>query len=340
MVQKGKHYSTRAIEKARSAVAEDKTTFAGLRKRLERDFHIRPALSTSYGWFHEAADAIDLERDYEPWAISTFSGVLAVDELYDGVVVLVATDPLTGKTISIDLCDKPTERNMRAFLERLKDAGVEPKVIITDAAPLYHSLPKKVWPQVEHQLCLFHYTRMLTRGVVEALRVVRRDWQLLGRLYAKELWHARYLFTTRQEHLSPTSQVRLEKLCSQNDVVRAIRHFMENCYRMFDLSQSREDALLQRAKLLRDLPKRCQAPLKQAIHALRPERFGRAITFLSYSNCPRTSNSVERQNRWYRKRAKSHYRNRTRRAIWNMVKSDLMVRKHTRRTEFHSLSLR
>ncbi|MCZ6489125.1 MAG: hypothetical protein O7A06_01155 [Acidobacteria bacterium] len=41
----------------------------------------------------------------------------------------------------------------------------------------------------------------------------------------------------------------------------------------------------------------------------------------------RTSNHVERANRYYRKRAKSHYRNRTKRAIWNMVKTDLMVRK-------------
>ncbi len=34
-------------------------------------------------------------------------------------------------------------------------------------------------------------------------------------------------------------------------------------------------------------------------------------------------------NLYYHKRAKSHYRNRTKRAIWNMVKSDLMQRKES-----------
>ena len=61
-------------------------------------------------------------------------------------------------------------------------------------------------------------------------------------------------------------------------------------------------------------------PLKEA-------KEWQGITFLDYENCPRTTNHVERANRYYRKPAKSHYRNRTKRAIWNMVKSDLMTRK-------------
>ena len=67
-VEKWKHYGKRAMEKARVAVSEDKTTFWGLKRRLERDFHISPAVSTAYSWFHDAADQIDLARDYEPWA--------------------------------------------------------------------------------------------------------------------------------------------------------------------------------------------------------------------------------------------------------------------------------
>ncbi len=68
-------------------------------------------------------------------------------------------------------------------------------------------------------------------------------------------------------------------------------------------------------------------PLKRVVRTLRTEQFAKAITFLDYIDCPRTSNHVERANRYYRKRAKIHYRNRTKRAIWNMVKTDLLVRK-------------
>ena len=67
--------------------------------------------------------------------------------------------------------------------------------------------------------------------------------------------------------------------------------------------------------------------LKAAVSVLGNNTFRKVITFMGYENCLRTTNHVERANRFYRKRAKSQYRNRTRRSITNMMKVDLMIRK-------------
>ena len=142
---------------------------------------------------------------------------------------------------------------------------------------------------------------------------------MLGRTLAAELWRTRYLITMREENLSVENRRRLETLCRSNEVACAIHRFMQGCYRILSRGQTREDALNQRAALLAGLPEYIKALLSQAVRALRPGHFLRAITFLGYTNCPRTSNSVERANRYYRKRAKHHYRNRRRHTIWNMA---------------------
>lgn len=171
---KGKHYSCRAIEKGRQAVVEDRTTFSGLGRRLERDFNISPSFSTGYRWFHEAADQIDLSRDYEPWAVDGFSGYLAVDELYDGFCVLVATDPVNDKTISVQLCKSATDKKLRRFLTHVKGLGIFPKVIITDGSTLYNRIPQQVWPEIRHQLCIFHLARLVTQQVLKDVGTVSR----------------------------------------------------------------------------------------------------------------------------------------------------------------------
>jgi len=44
----------------------------------------------------------------------------------------------------------------------LKDAGVAPEEVITDAPALYPQILAEVWPTAAHQLCLFHEARRLT----------------------------------------------------------------------------------------------------------------------------------------------------------------------------------
>jgi hypothetical protein len=63
--------------------------------------------------------------------------------------------------------------------------------------------------------------------------------------------------------------------------------------------------------------------LSLALKRLSQGKCENMITFLDYMNLDLTSNHVERTNRWFRKRQKTHYRNRKERTIRNMLKVDL-----------------
>jgi transcription antitermination factor NusG len=52
--------------------------------------------------------------------------------------------------------------------------------------------------------------------------------------------------------------------------------------------------------------------------------FEKTLTFMDYENLDSTTNQVERTNRWFRKRQKTHYRNRKEENIVNMLKADLL----------------
>ena len=133
----------------------------------------------------------------------------------------------------------------------------------------------------------------------------------------------------RSGNLSKQQKRLVQELCSCHPTIGLLRDFMLDVFALFDRGQTRQEAIEKHMVMIVDNAGRYkQNPsIRQAYRHLRPAQFLRAITFLNYPDCPRTTNHVERANRFYRKRAKSHYRNRTKRAIWNMIKSDLMVRK-------------
>lgn len=77
------------------------------------------------------------------WALESFSGSVAADELYEGpYCVLSVVDNRRYKRILYEVLDHdPTHPDITAFLERLKMALTERAVglqgITTDGSPLY-----------------------------------------------------------------------------------------------------------------------------------------------------------------------------------------------------------
>ena len=131
-------------------------------------------------------------------------------------------------------------------------------------------------------------------------------------------------------------QNQLYRMCSKHETAKLLRQFMVRVFHLFDYGQTREEANEKNMELTWDYKQTPMPAIRKAMKHLRPEKFFRAIEFLSHPGCPRTTNHVERANRFYRKRAKVHYRNRTERSIWNMIKSDLMVRKKRSEDSFRS----
>ena len=109
------------------------------------------------------------------WALETFSGYVAADELYEGSsCVLSAVDNRQYKRMLYEVLDHdPNHDDIEAFFRRLQTALDERdlalKGITTDGSALYPEPIRTVFGEVPHQLCTFHVIKELTQGVLKAV---------------------------------------------------------------------------------------------------------------------------------------------------------------------------
>src|SRR5262245_41615423 len=104
-------------------------------------------------WCRAYAAEIDFVVDYQPWVVANFSGILCVDEVYQGDrALLLAVDPATpdgDRLVGYTLLPRTKEvdqRMVRAFINRLRAAGVQPNEVITDDSRLYPAVLTEIWP--------------------------------------------------------------------------------------------------------------------------------------------------------------------------------------------------
>jgi transposase-like protein len=172
-------YAQRVVRKAIQSVYDDGMALRRVPERLARDFWVQPSEKTVRLWCRAYAARLELATDYQPWIVESFSGVLCVDEVYQGALaLLLAVDPgapdgdrLVGYQLVHGAVDQATTA---AFLRGLVAAGIDPDQVITDGSALYPSLLAEVWPRAAHQLCLFHETRRVTTAAAEVIRAVRK----------------------------------------------------------------------------------------------------------------------------------------------------------------------
>ena len=171
-------YTNRVVAKAVQSVVQDGMAMRRVPHRLARDFWVQPSEGSIRRWCRAASEQQNFVDDYQPWVVQEFSGVLCVDEVYQGkLALLLAVDPrapdgdrLVGYQLVHGAVDKA---EVKAFLTRMQAAGVEPAEVVTDGSLLYPSVVAEVWPEAAHQLCLFHATRPITKAVQEVYRAVR-----------------------------------------------------------------------------------------------------------------------------------------------------------------------
>jgi transposase-like protein len=173
-------YTRRVVQKAVEAVYCDGLAARNVPDRLARDFWVRPSEKMVRLWCKAFADRLDFAVDYQPWVIASFSGVLCIDEVYQGeLALLLAVDPAApdgDRLVGYTLVPKKDvdATAVKRFLERLKAAGIEPAEIITDDSTLYPAVLAQIWPAAAHQLCLFHATRRVVEAVNDVVKQVRR----------------------------------------------------------------------------------------------------------------------------------------------------------------------
>ena len=121
------------------------------------------------------------ETDYLAWALTDFSGYLAVDELYDGpFCVLSIVDNHTYKRLFYQVLDHdPTQEDMIAFFRRfqavLQARALMVRGITTDGSALYPAAIQAVLGAVPHQICQFHILQDLSQAILRAVAQVRKQ---------------------------------------------------------------------------------------------------------------------------------------------------------------------
>jgi Transposase len=305
-----------------------------------------------------------IDTEYLDRVLETFSGYLAIDELYDGPFCVISiVDNRMYQRLAYRVLEKsPTKVVVRCFLHdfaaRLTSRGCHVRGITTDGSALYPQALAKVFPGVPHQVCEFHVLKEITRTILHALAQVRKQWrakipkQPRGRPSSSHAKAARRvkrmqqrftdLFTNRhlfvRHHLSSSEKETLRRVTRGRPQLRTLREIMDEVYRLFD-RRCRTETALDRLDHLRGRVRRFKQ-LGKALASLFTPNLEKALTFLDDKLLPATSNAVERSNRRYRKAQRSIYSVRTAPHIRQRIALDMQRSERTRARDQTTKTLR
>lgn len=293
--------------------------------------------TTVLDWLREAGNSVDKEARLKQ-ALEAFSGQMSLDELYDGGwYQLKATDPLNGIEIMWKLeRGKPSKDDVRQMLQQLKDAGFEPEIISTDGSELYPDLISKIWPNAEHQRCVFHFIMQVNKDLGKAFWAIyktmpepperkrgrpkkrgRRRQDKVKRKNREKVRKARWLILKRESRLTDEERRVLNEAINLCPPLGQLRRFVVELHELFGPTTDSHEVAEQRRQSILSDPKFTKLdglskPLKRLAD---DDLFVRLTRYLDYENADKTSNHVERENREFRRRQKGHYRMRSRESI-------------------------
>jgi hypothetical protein len=285
------------------------------------------------------------------WALASFSGYVAADELYEGpYCVLSVVDNRQYKRILYAVLDHdPTHPDITTFLGRLKTALTERDLVLqgitTDGSPLYPEPIRTVFGDVAHQICTFHVLKELTQGILRAVAAERRRLAHSkptlprGRPSSKEktarrlarkskqrqekiraLFQGRFLFVKRR--LKPREHRQLLSITRGLPQWRKLREIMEHISALLD-RRCRTQTALDKLRKLRQWVKRFKW-MGDTLKKVFSPTLEKALTFLDDKLLPATSNAVERGNRRHRKMHKSVYRVRSHVGVEGRIALDMI----------------
>jgi len=348
-------YTTATRLAVLSLVEKHKLSFIGA-AAIGRDLLKLPELSdtTVMRWYREAGDKVNYSSHLARMA-KVFSGQLALDEVYEGGRYFIkATDPLNNLELSCWLGEgSPNAEHLRECLLELKEAGINPELVVTDGAKFYVAVIKDVWPEAEHQLCVFHFIKGTfkelgklfwsyyhnmpapknKRGRPKKRGRPRLDH--LKRLNRLKVRMVRYSIFERdgldergKPRISQEEQRRIDEAIELCPPLGPLRRL---CLALLELfgptTDSHELAAQRRQAILEDEEFTGRRELAGTLNKLRDEAlFTRLTRYLSFENADKTSNHVERENRDFRQRQRSHYRLRSLHSICSFIELMLVRR--------------
>jgi len=311
---------------------------------LRREFLLDLSTGFVYDVLRARVGQLDL-AEHRRMILENFSGTLCVDELHLGqFTLLLATDPIRDLPVAFALVSANDQEHMRGFLKNLKNWGLMPVIVITDGSNLYPAVLGELWPEADHQLCVFHIIKDINKLILDALRRLRMAMQRRGRAGRKKkrgrkgakrrarrgttlkeksafVFHHRHLIVTRPENLSESQRDDLRRMQEYLPESATLRRFAERIYWLFDTPKDYHQASCRRAVIARDPAFRAMAELNKALEQLSEEKFPKIMAYLDnpVGQRVRTNNHVERTNRMVRFLEKVRYKWRRRKTLVRFV---------------------
>lgn len=331
-------YDNKVRQAVLDRIVDDGMNVEATMHSLRRDFLLDLSSGFVYDCLFDAAAALDM-AEHRQKVIERFRGVLCVDEIHLGkFTLLLATDPIGDFPVAFALVSANDKNHMERFLKNLKNWGLTPKVVVTDRSGLYPTLLATLWPNAEHQLCVFHVMQDINDLVLDAVRRLRGELNRQGKKgrrrkrgrpsqakqkraqkrgpTAKDKAHfvfkRRHLIVTREENLSDRQRKDLQTMLEYVPALRTLRKFVKAIHRLFAIDQSEHQAWCRRSALIRCQEFQSVPELAQVMEMLNQPQFCKMIAFLrgpaNQRVLVRTNNHVERCNRKLRFLEKVRYK--------------------------------
>ncbi len=314
---------------------------------IRREFLLDLSTGFVYDVLRDHAASLDM-APHRRRVLEHFSGTLCVDELHLGrFTLLLATDPLADLPVAFALVDKNDTDHMRRFLRNLKTWGLIPRVVVTDGSNLYPELLAELWPDADHQLCVFHVLKTINGLILDAVRRLKAAMARRGKAGRKKkrgrkskraqaaagrrgptlkqkahfVFKHRYLVVKRREKLTDAERSDLTRMLEYLPELAALRRFADRVYWLFDTPKDFHQASCRRSAIVRDPAFRAVPELVKAMEQLDEEKFPKLMAYLNgpVSRRVRTNNHVERTNRLFRFLEKVRYKWRRRRTLVRFV---------------------
>jgi transposase-like protein len=340
-------YDNKVRDLVLERVVEDGMSIERTLASLRREFLLELSTGFVYDVLRDHARQLDM-AEHRRKVLGLFSGTLCIDELPLGrFTLLLATDPLADLPVAFALVDKNDQDHMRRFLGNLVTWGLNPTVVVTDGSNLYPAVLAELWPDADHQLCVFHVIKDINKLILDAVRRMRAAMSRRGQagrkkkrgrkgakskaaaarrgLTVKEKAHFvfkhRYLIVKRQGNLTESERGDLKQMLEYLPGLRTLRRFADRIDWMFDATKDFHQASCRRAAVVRDPAFGAVPELVKAMEQLNGERFPKLMAYLNNpaSRRVRTNNHVERTNRMFRLLEKVRYKWRRRRTLVRFV---------------------
>jgi hypothetical protein len=345
------HYDNRVRDLVLGRILQDGMNIERALASLRREFLLELSSGFVYDVLRGHAGQLDM-AGHRRKVLEHFSGTLCVDELHLGrYTLLLATDPLADLPVAFALVAKNDQPHMRRFLGNLETWGLDPDVVVTDGSDLYPGVLAELWPDADHQLCVFHVIKDINEMILDAVRRLRAAMGRRGKagrkkkrgrkgakakaraarrgLTVKEKAHFvfkhRHLIVKRRENLTGPERDDLIRMLGYLPELATLRRFADRIYWLFGTPKDLQQAGCRRAAIVRDPGFRAVPELVKALEQLEGGKFAKLMAYLRnpVSRRVRTNNHVERTNRMFRFFEKVRYKWRRRRTLVRFVVSAL-----------------